>query len=110
MSIVTTCKTIIIFGAGLLSAINPLKMLLAIMRRDAFRGKKGGDIAALNASAVEELDNPSIPHTRERIAQYYASYGRYLTYAEIDEFTHYARYYVASSIDYSNQKVVPYVM
>lgn len=124
MIIRTMCKGLLAYGAEALYVLASPVILLtsaaynfsASCREDACRSAISKAVLRSlltqchQASAVDELDNPSIPITRQAIIEYYASRGRYLTWAEIDEFTRFSRYSHVAQTNSSRQKILPYIL
>lgn len=89
-----------------------LAVLPMIMLRDIFvpdrplaRGERHYAV-----SAIDELNNPTIPVSREMVMAYYASKNRCLTLDEANEFTRFMRYYHQYRYNPANQDIVPYIL
>jgi hypothetical protein len=94
---------------GLLAlAVLPLIMLRDIFVPDRPLAKNEHRHRAV--SAIDELNNPAIPVSREMVMAYYASKNRCLTLDEANEFTRFMRYYHQYRYNPANQDIVPYIL
>ncbi|MBQ9035467.1 MAG: hypothetical protein IJ099_05875 [Alphaproteobacteria bacterium] len=89
-----------------------LTVLPLIMLRDVFIPDRplAKDEHRRAVSAIDELNNPTIPVSREMVMAYYASKNRCLTLDEANEFTRFVRYYHQYRYNPANQDIVPYIL